>query len=91
MWRALSAPKARSILAQRNALGMKDPEHARPDGARGILPPRQGGNLVTRFSFPARCAGLILFGAFSAEDKLVRHALPRTLMNESWTAHIMRL
>ena len=47
MWRALSAPKARSILAQRNALGLKEPQ-----------------------SFPARCAGLIPFGASSAEDKL---------------------
>jgi hypothetical protein len=35
----------------------------------GILPPFQGGTLFD-LSFPARCAGLILFGAFSAEDKL---------------------
>jgi hypothetical protein len=41
----------------------------------GVLPPRQGGTLFDS-SFPARCAGLIPLGAFSAEDKLVRHALP---------------
>jgi hypothetical protein len=35
MWRELSAPKARSILAQRNALGLKEPQHARPERARG--------------------------------------------------------
>src|SRR5581483_9279273 len=69
MWLALSAPKARRILAQRNALGLKEPQHARPEWARGVLPPRQGGTLFDS-SFPARCAGLIPFGASSAEDKL---------------------
>jgi hypothetical protein len=68
---ATRAPKARRISAQRNALGLKDPQQARPERAREILSPLQGGTPFDR-SFPARCAGLILVGAFSAEDNLAR-------------------
>jgi hypothetical protein len=49
--------------------GLKDPQHARPVRARGILPPLQGG-IPVDWSFPARCTGLVPFGAFSAENKL---------------------
>jgi hypothetical protein len=39
------------------------------NGRGEFLPPLQGGALFDS-SFPARCAGLIRFAAFSAEDKL---------------------
>src|SRR5215831_1372714 len=88
MWRALSAPKARRILAQRNALGLKEPQHARPERARGVLPPFQGGTLFD-LSFPARCAGLIPFGVFSAEDKLGHYWQPHEYQQSIFTMRLI--
>src|SRR5215831_20754454 len=83
MWRALSAPKAHRILAHRDAPGLKEPQHARPERARGALPPCQGGTLFDS-SFPARCAGLIPFGAFSAEDKLGHYPADKVLPHRNF-------
>jgi hypothetical protein len=70
--------KGAQDISQRNALGLKDPQHARPEWARGILPPSQGETLFD-WSFPARCAWLIPFAAFSAEDKLGHYCALQSL------------